>query len=144
VSSRPEISKEKSKTLTLKRSVAIKAIVTDRFKEYIQFEVNTGIQASRVRLDQIDDQLKDQSIPPVVREKLILERDQIGQSMRELGQRLEEIDTLEMGSQFLQGVVDGFVTVVPGDNLYEKLGGMEVIVKDGIVIDIVTATIPTQ
>ena len=144
MSSRPEISKEKSKTLTLKRSVAIKAIVTDRFKEYIQFEVNTGIQASRVRLDQIDDQLKDQSIPPVVREKLILERDQIGQSMRELGQRLEEIDTLEMGSQFLQGVVDGFVTVVPGDNLYEKLGGMEVIVKDGIVIDIVTATIPTQ
>ncbi len=144
MSSKPEISKEKSKTLTLKRSVAIKAIVTDRFKEYIQFEVNTGIQASRVRLDQIDDQLKDQSIPPVVREKLILERDQIGQSMRELGQRLEEIDTLEMGSQFLQGVVDGFVTVVPGDNLYEKLGGMEVIVKDGIVIDIVTATIPTQ
>ena len=144
MSSKPEISKEKSKTLTLKRSVAIKAIVSDRFKEYIQFEVNTGIQASRVRLDQIDDQLKDQSIPPVVREKLILERDQIGQSMRELGQRLEEIDTLEMGSQFLQGVVDGFVTVVPGDNLYEKLGGMEVIVKDGIVIDIVTATIPTQ
>ncbi len=143
MSSKSEISKEKSKTLTLKRSVAIKAVVTDRFKEYIQFEVNTGIQASRARLDQIDDQLKDQSIPPVVREKLILEKDQITQSMRELGHRLEEIDSLKDGTHFLQGVVDGFVTVGIGDNLYEKLGGLEVIVKDGVVLDIATALIPT-
>lgn len=135
---------EKSKTLTLKRSVAIKAVVTEKFKEYIQFEVNTGIQGSRVRIDQIDDQLKDQAIPPVVREKLILERDQASQTMRELAQRLEEIQDLKMGSHFLQGVVDGFVTVNIGDNLYEKLGGMEVLVNDGVVINIATASIPTQ
>ncbi len=133
---------EKSKTLTLKRSVAIKAVVTDKFKEYVQFEVNTGIQGSRVRIDQIDEQLKDQSIPPVVREKLILERDQVSQTMRELAQRLEEIQDLKMGSHFLQGIVDGFVTVNIGDNLYEKLGGMEVLVNDGVVVNIATASVP--
>jgi len=44
---------------------------------------------------------------------------------------------LQMGSYFMQGTVDGFVSVNVGDNLYEKLGGMEIFIEDGIVQDIV-------
>ena len=43
---------------------------------------------------------------------------------------------LQPESHFVQGMVDGFVSVNPGDHLYEKLGAMEIVIKDGIVQNI--------
>ncbi|NBV41533.1 hypothetical protein EBR96_02025 [bacterium] len=45
----------------------------------------------------------------------------------------DAINQLELNSLFTQGTVDGFVSVSEGDNLYEKLGGMEILVQDGVV-----------
>jgi len=130
-------SKDKAKSVTLKRSVTIKAVVTDRFKEYVRFEINAGLQMAKAQVDHIDSQLKDQSLAPVVREKYILEREQLHQNISDFSARLDQIETLQMGSYFMQGTVDGFVAVNVGDNLYEKLGGMEILIEDGIVQDIV-------
>ena len=52
------------------------------------------------------------------------------------------ITDLELKSLYSQGPVEGFVTVQVGDNIYEKLGGVEVIVEDGIVKKISTS--PSQ
>ena len=41
-----------------------------------------------------------------------------------------------MNSIYSQGPIDGMVTVSAGDNLYEKLGGVEIVVKDGVVQEI--------
>ena len=105
------------KTLNLKRTVTIKAIVTEKFKEYMRYEIQRSIY-----------NLQTQGESPQTKERL-----------EEAHLQLEAIDLLALGSQFVQGVVDGFVTVSEGDNLYDKLGGMEVIVLDGIVKKIATA-----
>lgn len=131
-----EKKKDAKRAVTLKRSVTIKAIVTDKFKEFMKVDIDAAISQTQGRMDQIDTQLKDQSIAPVVREKLILERDQHSQTMREMSSRKTNLKTMENGSQFVQGVIDGYVSVSVGDNLYEKLGGLEIILEDGIVKDI--------
>ncbi len=48
-----------NKTVTLKRSVAIKAIVTDKFKEYMNFEIQTAIRTSNQRIREIESRLSD-------------------------------------------------------------------------------------
>ena len=48
----------------------------------------------------------------------------------------EFIENLQLDTEYSQGPVDGFVTVSTGDNLYEKLGGIEILVKDGIIVKI--------
>jgi hypothetical protein len=48
------------------------------------------------------------------------------------------IGQLDIGSEFVQAQVDNFVDVAVGDNLYLKLSSPEVIVKDGVVVEIRT------
>lgn len=131
-----DLSKTANKSVTLKRSVTVKAVVTDKFREYMRFEIQSNIQAASQRLGQLDEQLKQASIAPVVREKLTLEREQIQETISELNQRQLGINDWEDGSHFMQGSIDGFVSIALGDNLYEKLGGMEIIVEDGLVKEI--------
>lgn len=64
------------------------------------------------------------------------QRNQINAQKAELLQRLNMISQLEMDSEFLQATVDNYVDVKVGDNLYEKMSNTEVIVKDGIVVEI--------
>ena len=132
---------KKSKQLTLKRTVTIKVVVTDRFKEYLHFELNQSMSQAKERLRMIDDQLnqivslndaKDDSKRSAATQ-LDSEKVQLQVSINELEGRRSEIDSLELGSHFTQGTVDGFVNVSVGDNLYEKLGGMEILAKDGVV-----------
>lgn len=131
-----EKKKDAKRSVTLKRSVTIKAIVTDKFKEFMKVDIDAAISQTQARMDQIDTQLKDQAIAPVVREKLILERDQQSQTMRDMSSRKSGLKEMENGSHFAQGVIDGYVSVSVGDNLYEKLGGLEIILEDGIIQDI--------
>ncbi len=51
----------------------------------------------------------------------------------ELNQRFGMIKELQPGSLFTQGIIEGFASVKEGDNLYEKLGAMEIIVQDGVI-----------
>ena len=54
----------------------------------------------------------------------------------ELTQRRSIIKGLELNTEFVQGVVDNFVEIKVGDNLYEKLSNTEVLIKDGVVVEI--------
>ena len=126
-----------NKTVTLKRSVAIKAIVTDKFKEYMNFEIQTAIRTSNQRIREIESRLSDlrssTGDATSFTQQLEGELYQVQNSLKELDQRSENIKGLSLGSHFMQGLIDGFVQVKVGDNLYEKLGGLEVLVEDGVV-----------
>lgn len=134
------------KSVTLKRTVTIKALVTDKFKQYMQFEVNEALKNSQLRINQIDSQVKE--IEKALAEKpgdkfrqrsleqLKMEKGQLLHSAEELQNRSKAITQMKNGEYFTQGMVDGFVTVNIGDNLYEKLGGMEILLNDGIIQEI--------
>jgi methyltransferase-like protein len=137
-------------SIRLKRPVAIKAVVTEKFKTEAAKEIQQALQNFDLALQQLEfqgkralaDVEKDANIPNKAEVKANLEgqveqqRAQINQQKAELIQRLNFISQLEMNSEFMQATVDNYVEVKVGDNLYEKLSNTEVLVKDGIIVEI--------
>lgn len=124
---------KKKQQVTLKRRVTISAIVTDKFKEFLRLELKETVAFSQQRIQEIDAQLQSQSLGLEIQTQLRAERQQLELTVQSESQQAEAIEKLENDTVFNQGVIDGFVSVSVGDNLYEKLGGMEIVVKDGIV-----------
>jgi hypothetical protein len=124
---------DKSPTVTLKRNVTIKAVVTDQFKKFLTFELNQAITGLNERQKQLDDILAKNEGTSEYRNQLSHEKQQNAVNKEDLTNKINVAQKLQNDTLFVQGVVEGFATVKKGDNLYEKLGAMEIIVKDGLV-----------
>lgn len=140
-------------SISLKRQVSIKAIVTETFKQNVTAEIQQALQQLDLNMQQLEFQgkramadLEKKGISPAgpqqvaqmdaLRQSIDQERDRLVQAKNEMLQRLNLVSQLEMDSEFMQGQVDNYVNVNVGDNLYEKLSNTEVILKDGIVVEI--------
>ena len=132
--------------ITLKRTVTVKAIVTEDFKRYLTHELNGAIRNLENKMAAVLDQgkkliktLQDQGANDQVKnikQQIELERQQQKAAVEDLKKRIEDAKALPLESEFIQGTVDGFVDVKKGDNLYKALGALEVIIKDGDIQDI--------
>jgi hypothetical protein len=130
-------------TLTLKRIVTIKVIVTEQFKNYLTSELERTIRNLQIQMQQVDaystqyvTDLESKNMTQQVttfKQQLAAEKQRQELSVQEIQKRIEEARKLPLNSEFIQGTVDGFVQVKKGDNLYEKLGAMEITIKDGVV-----------
>lgn len=135
--------KEKEPFLTLKRVVTIKVIVTEQFKKYLGAEVERAIRNLDLQAQQMEFQakryLQDLEEKGMAQEagnfknQLSLEKQRQDSVKGGLQKKIEEAQNLPLGSEFIQGTVDGWVKVKKGDNLYEKLGAMEITIKDGVI-----------
>ena len=137
-------------SIQLKRPVAIKAIVTEKFKTEATKEIQQALQNFDLGLQQLEFQgkraMSDLEKNAEVENKaqarqnlqaqIEQQRGNINNQKAELLQRLNVISQLEMDSEFLQATVDNYVEVKVNDNLYDKLSNTEVIVKDGVVVEI--------
>ncbi len=129
--------------ITLTRPVVIKAIVTESFKRlYIQ-DLEDAIKRVDTLVQQIDTQIRrtelERQLSPqsrAVRQQLELERARQEAAKAELQMRLREAEALELNSEFPQGTVESLVEVGIGDNLFNKIGRTEIIIKDGIILEI--------
>ncbi len=132
--------------VTLKRTVTIKAIVTEDFRRYLVHELNSAIRNLETKLHAVVDQgknllkaLNDQGAKEQmqnIKQQLELERQQSRSAIEDLKKRIEDAKNLTLGSEFIQGTVEGFVDVKKGENLYKALGALEIIIKDGDIMDI--------
>ena len=130
--------------LFVKRPVILKNIVTKEFKDRLIDELGQA-------LDQIDrwfeqeefqsrrliSEAEKQGNSDVVRKELNIERDRQGQIRLDLKRKLDEIIQLDIGSVFTSGTYDAPVKVEVGDNIRSKLAQAEIIVKDGIVVQVI-------
>lgn len=129
--------------LMISRPVVIKAIVTESFKRlYIQ-DLEDAIKRVETIEQQIDTQIRrtelERQITPqarAVRQQLELERARQEGTRAELTMRLREAQQLELNTEFTQGTVESLVEVSVGDNLFNKLGRAEIVIKDGIILEI--------
>lgn len=129
--------------LTLKRIVTIKVIVTEQFKQYLVSELERAIRNLQIQMQQVElyanqyiadlDTKNMAQQSGAFKQQLAMEKQRQDLAVQELQKRIEEAKRLPLDSEFIQGTVDGLVQVKKGDNLYEKLGAMEVTIKDGIV-----------
>ncbi len=130
-------------SITVIRPVVIKAIVTETFKEGYKRELQEALRSVEDLIGRIDSQIRrmelERQITPqsrAVRQQLELERSRQEALRAELQERLREAERLELATEFPHGTVDALVEVRIGDNLFRKLARTEVVVKDGIVMEI--------
>lgn len=134
--------------LTLQRTVVIKVIVTEEFKKYLIAELDRAIKNLDNQLNTLEGQGKQlieslkkqgektQKQVSAIAQQINMDRHQEALAKEELTKKIEEAKKLKIGAEFVQGTVNGWVTIKKGDNLYKKLGATEIILKDGVIIEI--------
>ena len=130
-------------SITLQRPVVIKAIVTEAFKRLYMADLEDAIKRVDAMVQQIDVQARrfelERQVNPqtrAIRQQLDIERNRQEATRVDLQARLREAQELELNTEFTQGTIEGMVDVSIGDNLFDKISRTEIIVKDGIVLEI--------
>ena len=130
-------------SITVQRPVVIKTIVTEAFKRLYIADLEEAIKRVDAIVQQIDVQsrrfeLERQVTPQTrnIRAQLEMERQRQEATKIELQARLREAQDLQLNTEFTQGTIEGTVDVSVGDNLFDKISRTEIVVKDGIVLEI--------
>ena len=134
------------KSVELKRVVMVKAIVTEAFKENLVKELDRAIGNIDMQVGRMEMQgkgyLEDLKKKGLMQKAAAFkhqydeEKSRQAAAKADLLMKIEEAKKLVVGSEFIQGPLEGPVDVSVGDNLYKKVGGAEIIVKDGIIQEI--------
>lgn len=144
-----EVSKS---NLLLKRAVNVKVIVTPRWKEEVQQQLQNQINQMDAQLQQLEAQgqrmiseVQKQSNPgaeSLVAQQLTNIQVQVNQKKSELLekknqilQQLQQVQLLEMDQEVSQGQIEGFFRVETGDNLIRKMQ-VEILLRDGVIEEI--------
>ena len=139
-------------SVTLKRPINLKVIVTPRWKQEVQQQLQGQITNLDSQLEQIDvqgnrtiNELKQQSISPAhpqvtqqienIQMQVNKKKSEILERKNQALQQLQQVQTLELEQEFAQGQMESFFEVKKGDNLVKKLN-VEIVVRDGIVEEI--------
>lgn len=129
--------------ITVVRPVVVKAIVTETFKKQYLSELEDTVRRLDAMVTQIDTQIRrselERQVSPqsrAIRQQLEVERSRQEAARMELAARIKEAEALELQSEFSQGTLESMVELNVGDNFFIRLARAEVIIKDGIVIEI--------
>ncbi|MCU0525691.1 MAG: YlqD family protein [Elainella sp. Prado103] len=138
--------------LLLKRAINVKAVVTPRWKEEAQQQLQGQINQLDGQLQQVETQgqrmvaeLQKQSSPPSdpavgqqvanIQAQINQRKSEILEKKNQILQQLQQVQILEMDQEVNQGQIEGFFRVETGDNLIRKMQ-VEVLLRDGIVEEI--------
>ena len=140
---------ETKNSISIKRSIAIKAIVTPTWKEDAEKELSNAISAVDQQLSQLEQEgqqivsnIRSQSVNPLdprvqeqvgqVQQQVAAKRNELEEQKRNLLQQQSQVRDLKMDEIVDQGQVDSFCDVSVGDNLIKKMR-VSITVKDGII-----------
>ena len=140
---------ETKNSISIKRSIAIKAIVTPTWKEDAEKELSNAISTVDQQLSQLEQEgqqivsnIRSQSVNPLdprvqeqvgqVQQQVAAKRNELEEQKRNLLQQQSQVRELKMDEIVDQGQVDSFCVVSVGDNLIKKMQ-VSITVKDGII-----------
>jgi exonuclease VII large subunit len=138
--------------LLLKRNITIVAIVTPKWKEEAQQQLqlqmdrlDSQLQQLEMQAQQAVSELKAKSTQPLgpqaqqqienLQMQVNQRKAQFLEQKNQILQQLQQVQTVEMEQEVNQGQIENFFYVGKGDNLVQKLK-VEVVIKDGEIIDI--------
>src|SRR5947209_2580800 len=131
--------------MILNRQIVLKAIVTRRLKEELIAEVREAMDRVNETQDQLEMQSRrvmlelqrsDLNRAMAFRQQIDAEKRKHEDAKAELQEQLKEYQALELDIEIARGALEGEVEVKVGDNLMEKLGGAEILVKDDLIQEI--------
>jgi len=140
---------ETKNSISIKRSIAIKAVVTPTWKQDAEKELSKAISNIDQQLSQLEQEgqqivnnIRSQSVNPLdprvqeqvsqVQQQVAAKRNEIEEQKRNLLQQQSQVRELKMDEIVDQGQVDSFCDVTVGDNLIEKMQ-VSITVKDGVI-----------
>jgi len=140
---------ETKNSISIKCSIAIKAVVTPTWKEDAEKELSKAISNIDQQLSQLEQEgqqivnnIRSQSVNPLdprvqeqvsqVQQQVAAKRNEIEEQKRNLLQQQSQVRELKMDEIVDQGQVDSFCDVTVGDNLIEKMQ-VSITVKDGVI-----------
>ncbi len=132
-------------SVTIKRDVILRAIVTEGLKEQLDEEFTEAIAQVDSRITQLDIgarqyvtelQRTDIQQAMAVRQQIEAEKRRYRQVKDELIQRQRTVRELDLGSEIIRGTLESQAEIAVGDNLQTALRGVEVVVKDDEVVEI--------
>ena len=139
-------------SLMMKRPITVKAIVTSRWKEEVQQQLQNQISQLDKQIQQLEmqgnrtiEELKKKTSDPSsvqVTKQVDNIQSQVNQKKGELLnkknqilQQLQQVQLLELDQEVVQAQMESFFRVEKGDNLVKKLN-VELVLRDGIVEEI--------
>ncbi len=132
-------------SVTIKRDVILRAVVTSGLKEQLDDEFSEAIEQIDQRITQLDIgarqyvtelQRTDIQQAMAVRQQIETEKRRYRQGKDELIQRQRQVAELEEGTEIIRGTIESWVDVAVGDNIQTALRGVEILVSDDEVIEI--------
>tara|TARA_Y100000589_G_scaffold169125_1_gene160830 strand:+ start:2697 stop:3140 length:444 start_codon:yes stop_codon:yes gene_type:complete len=139
----------KKETITIKRSISIKAIVTPTWKQDAENELSKAISSTDQQLAQLENEgqqvisnIRSQASNPLdprvqeqvgqIQQQVAAKRSELEEQKRNLLQQQNQVREFNMDDVVDQGQVDSFCEVSVGDNLIQKMQ-VSITVKDGII-----------
>jgi hypothetical protein len=141
-----------AQTLTIKRMISVRAVVTPRWKEDADREIGTAVATLDQQLAQLEqdgarllNDIRSQSANPLdprvqdqvasIQQQVGAKRAEMEEQKRQLLEQQSQVRTLEMEQIVEQGQIESFCEVGVGDSLIEKLQ-VAVLVRDGVIEEI--------
>ncbi len=131
--------------LKIKQDVTLVFIVTPELKAHLLEEFKVARDDVQRQIDQFDFRARhalaelqraDLNRAMAARQQIDAEKRRLEAVKTELEERNKEIEALSIGSEYPRGTIEGQVEVKVGDNLIEKIVGVQLIVKDNLVVEI--------
>jgi hypothetical protein len=136
-------------SLTIKRTITVRAVVTPRWKEDAERELSNAVSNLDQQLAQLEqegqrviDEIRRQSANPLdprVQEQVASVQQQVGakrsefeEQKRQVLEQQRQVRELEMDQIVDQGQIESTCEVRVGDNLVEKLQ-VALLVRDGVI-----------
>ncbi len=136
-------------SISIKRSIAIKAIVTPIWKQDAENEISKAISSTDQQLSQLEQEgqqvvsnIRSQASNPLdprvqeqvgqIQQQIAAKRNELEEQKRNLLQQQNQVRELKMDDIVDQGQIDSFCDVTVGDNLIKKMQ-VSITVKDGII-----------
>ena len=136
-------------SLTIKRTITVRAVVTPRWKEDAERELSNAIANVDAQLSQLEqegqqlvDEIRRQSANPLdprvqeqvgsVQQQVASKRAELEEQKRQMLEQQRQVRELGMEHIVEQGQIESVCDVQVGDNLVEKLQAA-VLVRDGVI-----------
>jgi hypothetical protein len=131
--------------MILKRTVLIKAIVTEQFRQDLLAKLRGATKEVDLGIGQLEQQgqryllgVDRQNIQQMLAVRQEIEEEKKKQELlkSQFAEKIKEVEGLSLDQEYAQGTLEGFVEVNVGDDLGMKLTGQEIVIKDGVIFEI--------
>lgn len=126
--------------MQVKRPVIVTAIVTEALKNEYRQEIEESLRRVEESLKELESQsrrymlqIPSADMANAFRRQVEEETRKHDSARKELQDRKAEVDRLVVGERVTYMQLEGYVELNEGDNLRDKLGHAEIVIKDGII-----------